>query len=420
MAPEERALHKPEPPRITPGRRSRARTPLLTLTDQVCSSAANWLLLVLVARAVDVAQFGVFAAMFGLLALGLAIQRAALGVPLGTDSASPPSVSLKTQVGSGSAVAIGLGTAVGLLTCGGAYAFSDDPLPLLILAIASPWAVTQDYWRFAGMALARPGIVLTSDAIWLGCLVMPLGVGLATDLSIDSSVYVGSWLIGAILATLAFTLTSMDIRPRMFGLRSLLRERRRWHLAGDGLLAAATPILVSVVVGTTVAASALGALRGAATLLSPVNVLIATVPLAVLPAAAKRREGEVHLVITVTAALLAFVLVCGFTLWLLPASWGHMLLGDTWDTARPLVPIVALEFAGVALWNGALTVLRLRRGERRALKLRVGYVVLTFTAVLLLTGLSPSAGSAAIASAGSALLLGVMGWKTALTSARPQ
>jgi hypothetical protein len=58
----------------------------LSVIDQVCSSASNFLVILLVARgATSTASSGTFTVAFGLLTFVLTTSRSTLGVPLATD-----------------------------------------------------------------------------------------------------------------------------------------------------------------------------------------------------------------------------------------------------------------------------------------------------------------------------------------------
>jgi hypothetical protein len=112
----------------------------------------------------------------------------------------------------------------------------------------------------------------------------------------------------------------------------------------------------------------------------------------------------------VCAGLVVVTLVWGLLALVLPDRVGHGLLGETWPSARRVVPFSIAEFVGLAVWNGAVALLRSSDRTRASAVLRICYlalaVVTTTTAAVTLA----SARGVQTALAVSAAVLAVVTW----------
>lgn len=344
--------------------------------DQVMSSGSNFLLMFLIAQRVPTDQFGIFVILYGLLTVALAVTRSAVGVPLGMDlprASRAQRSSLVSEAGT-LAVLIGIVTAIAL----GVFSLVLSQASLrsvgLLLAAACPVIALQDVWRFAAIADGRPQLALLADTVWAVLALSALSWGASThQLSAMQSVSI--WVVGALLAAIVLVLARVAKRPcTPKHLYRLLVEDRRRHLAIDAVVASFAPVLVASGVALVAGPDVTGATRGAAAVMSPLNVLIAAIPLTVIPEAARRTgSAAISFVAKVSMGLVALAAMWGILVYFAPSPVGRALLGPTWAVSIPLVPVTALEYAALAAWSGATTLLRVQGRTRVALKIRIAH-----------------------------------------------
>lgn len=380
-------------------RSSRARS-AIALADQALSSGSNFLLLLLIASTSRPAEFGILAINYGVLAFALAVSRAAIGVPLNTDRPHLKPLEMKRREGGATALALLLGLAVAALAAAIAFMTGSVTTSAVVLIVAVPVVVLQDVWRLAAIADRRPELALLSDGTWLAVLLVLVSVR-SLGLAEDSVSVIAWWLVGAVSALVLLSRAASSRSPVLLGLTSVARERRRWELAADAAVLALTPVVVSGGVAALASIEVTASFRGAALLFSPVNVLLAGVQTAALaesagaaPDAAQRR------LFSISALLAAVVAAYGAVLMLLPDAVGSLLLGDSWQLARPVLPFTLLEYVGLSFWTGAVVALRLRHRTRAALVLRVGFAS---AGLLLALGAAFVIGTGAAVGAGLAL-----------------
>jgi hypothetical protein len=365
-------------PRIRSAGRS-----LAVFVDQGLSSASNFLLVILAARSLSTGEFGTFAIAFTCLTVGLGLARANLGVPLGVDLAHqslPRSVDDAIQ----RSVAVGLltGAVVGAAVGGLALLLSASPTLralLLILACSSPFLVVQDVGRYVAVAQGTPAKAVVSDLLWVCTGLTVLGVSQVSH-QIGAVTAVGGWILGGLLALIC--LRSCLRRPLWGGTWGwFVQDRRRHHLSVDALTAAVAPLVVASLVATVCSTATVGSLRGASTLMSPINVGMAAVGLGAVPEISRRSESRARsFMIMVSLGLALCSISWGALMWFLPSSAGLFVLGPTWDNARQVLPFITAEFVGLSIWTGAISLLRATGRTRTSALLRSLYLVLAVVA----------------------------------------
>jgi O-antigen/teichoic acid export membrane protein len=387
----------------------------------VCSSASNFLVILLVARgAASTSIFGAFTVAFGVLTFVLTMSRSTLGVPLGTDLHRLDATDGRTMVARSLACGLALGGVVTVLLLGASAVLpdldADLRTALVALAVLAPIVVVQDVGRYVSIARWRPGLALRSDALWLAVILTAFvgDLGGAWHLTVTSTVV--CWGLGALLALAA--LVAVLARPSSQGVRGwLLGDPRRRHLFTDSVLAAATPLVVALIVTFLASAAVLGSVRGATTLLSPLNIAITAVGLTLIPDASRRDERGARRLMAAASVLLALVtLVWTGALLALPDSVGISLLGNIWEPAKQVIPVAAVEYVGLAAWVGAESYLRARHQTLLQLRFRYLYAVVALGAALTATLVWSSPRAVAAAAALAAVVVSALAWWRILTA----
>lgn len=282
-----------------------------------------------------------------------------------------------------------------------------DNWPVVVLvALAAPIVCGQDLCRFAAVSADRPAVAAVSDGIWLGAVAL----GYAFQPGVHAAL--GIWLAGAGVGLL-IAMLSLRLRPR---LRLGVRALRAWHSTGVGVAIMNVSMqvgsyIVLTLATVTVGASSAAALRGASSVMAPVNTLIGFMSIGLLPMLHRlpehRQFGTVArigvFIFALTAAWCAVLLV-------VPPSVGPLLLGDTWPLARQILPWTSLEYVLLVVGIAAMLGLQVRQVGRLLGKVGIGSAALLVSAGVVAALVASSTTPFAIAQATSAGIAAVVVW----------
>lgn len=372
------------------------RRPCLALGDQVLSGLSNFLTVALVARSATPEEFGHFSLAYALLLIGLGLLRGLWGTRLSLTTT--PQAALDRARGLlGATVVVAPALVVVLLGLSLALTGPGAAQVALLIAVALPVVAAQDLCRYAAVAAGRPGVAFASDLAW----VVVVTVGYAARPSMGTALLV--WLAAAAIA-LGVALTALRLRPSLAAGRAALRERHRTgEVAALGSVAVAAAGWIGLGLATlALGAAAAGALRGASTVMAPVNTLFAFVGLALLPLVHRApAPRQARLAARLSAGLAAVVLGWGAVLLLVPPGVGELLLGASWTSARAVLPWTTVEYAALAVALGGLLGLQARQESTVLLRLTAVAPALVVLGALAATwlGNSPAAFAAGLAGA---------------------
>lgn len=342
----------------------------LTLGDQLVSSASNFALGILVARAGGPDALGAFSIAF-LAWLALMGANRALVAEAMIVVGRPEGSRSEPDRGLPATLIVGSVAAAGLALLAGAFHVLGTPLPA-ILALA-PWLpslLAQDYFRWMAFRLQRPQQALVSDLVFV--LVQAAAtLGLLALGRTTVPAFIASWGIGATVgAIVGFTLLDTrkhTIRGGAAHLRSLW-SRSRWLLAEFGTSFVAGQghlILLPILLSTR----EFGLYRAGSSLITPIALLF-TVSLSVgLPECSRRlrvdgspgvREHASKLTIAVVTTTSAYC--CAIALFapaLLPLVYGPEFVGATVITLLTAISyVISSTYVGNCLALKAVRQLR--------------------------------------------------------------
>lgn len=115
--------------------------------------------------------------------------------------------------------------------------------------------------------------------------------------------------------------------------------------AVESVVTSASAQLSASVVGSAVSLTSAGALRLAQTAFGPLNVLATGLRLTIVPQLRDRHERSESVTVAIRHLLVILVLLTVATtmaLYAVPTSWIRQLVGDLWDEARRIVPMLGL------------------------------------------------------------------------------
>lgn len=347
------------------------------LIDQAFSSASNVLMVLAVARVTAPEIFGIFALAYVGTTVCLAAVRGAFGTPISLRAHSPAHVHLEVRWALRKVAAVVLPISlIGIpaLAWGSAAVSAAGALALTL-----PILLVQDLLRFASLALGRGWTTALADGLWT---LVSAGLLVSTWLFgswISAPWVVLIWGAGGVmsLSLLAVrALRTSDAQEPTDAPSTEVTVGDRGRLGFDASMGAWVALVVTGVVAWLLDPLAAAALRGAGTMLGPINVLISSLQAVFVPMMVRRPGASVEQLLGVAKPVIVSVAALSVTVsaagLLLPPELGELLLGATWTAAAPVLAVLGVEFLGHALLAPLLTILRAKNMSQLLLKIRVG------------------------------------------------
>ncbi|MCW2738725.1 hypothetical protein [Nocardioides sp.] len=352
----------------------------LGVIDQAFSSLSNVLFLVAAARGAGVDEFGAVSFAYALFAFGLAVQRSSLGllVSLSAGSNRPPPMVLSLAW---AAVVATLGVVLGsTIGDGGSAAY-------YVLVGACLLIYPQDLLRYGAIAEGRAHSAVASDGAWLAVTLGLLVANLA-GLRLEVTTMTLAWVLAGGGSALVVILVPLRSRRGSDGRGWLRQHAGELRILGpDALLACLAPLLLAAVMTSHMTLGDVAAVRGAGTLLGPAAVLFSALPAVVVPELVRvLSDDRARLAVAQAAVMSVLVLAWAGCLALLPRSIGEQVLGETWGSARAILPWVVLEQVVWALASGPISLLSTYRRWRTLLTVRVAYLAAVAVVLVVTVG----------------------------------
>jgi hypothetical protein len=344
------------------------------VVDQAASSLGNFVLAIVVARALGADGFGAFSLAYLTYAFVLSATRGIATDPLLVRLSGPETPAWRRGVASAAgtslvagAVSGGVCVLLGLLvlppSLGPAFVTLGAVLPAVLL---------QDCWRFAFFAVGRPVQALLNDVLWGG---LQLLVVLALVLADRSSVVVyllAFGVSGAVAAAAGLRQTGIRPRPALAG--AWLREHHalgRRYLMENVAIGGARQVRFYAL-GAIVGLTGVGEVRAAEVLMGPFLVMLMGVSQVAVPEGVQvLGQGAAQLrrfcwwlgacQAGAAAAWGALMVV------VLPWGLGELLLGPLWRPAAALLLPVMIGMVLGAFEIGAAAGVRALGAAPRSL-----------------------------------------------------
>lgn len=379
--------------------------------DQALSSASNFVLIFLVARGASPNELGYVFIAYSILTGGIVVSRNALGGILSIDLPQVHSLAASELISLslGAAVAMSLIPSAALVVLSFALPMSQEAaIVILLLAIATPFIYVQDLQRFWAVAEGRSHHAVVSDATWVVFAGAGFWISTAAPASLDSAYGAASWVAGGIAAGGVFMALGYWQTPTFKGVWAWAHhDSRRRNLAVEALIAQLSPLATMTVVTGIAGPQVLAAVRAASTLFGPLNMVSATIPLALVPEAVRsgpQRAQRLFLVTTLGFAAAAIAL--GLAVHLAPLGTGSALLGETFPLAQSIILITAVEYVGLGVWGVARARFRVEQRLDVALRFRVVFSIAAVILPVSSTLVWGSARALAISMAITAMVVG--------------
>lgn len=366
-------------------RLSVSRGALLTLFDQVLSSATNFVPALFAAHSLTADDFGTFALLQASYVLLIGAVRSGL-----VEAAVVTAVTAGTRRAVPTSCAAWLGLALLVPLALGTTAMGRTELALTGAALVL--VVVQDTQRIESLASAREADALSSDLVWLAISAGVVGVCVVQDRSLGAQALFQLWALSALPGVLGVALFRRGLVSPHACRRFVIDERATvlTHV-GDWALRQGLTQTTLYVVAAAAGLSVVGYIRLAQLLLGPVNIVFAAVQLVAMPRVARAatmqtnefRRILVRLATVQSVAPLAF----GLLIMAVPLATLRLALGDQADGLKtylaPQVALLSVSGAAATAQIG-IKVLRLRVELLRTRVVTCG-VILTATLALALT-----------------------------------
>ncbi|GAB4082296.1 oligosaccharide flippase family protein [Modestobacter muralis] len=352
-----------ENPATAPEGRSSTRSRAFwVIADQAVSSLANAGLTIVLARTISPTDYGAFALAFTIYSLVLSLSQSVNGeVVVIRYSGSRRSEHVRaSSAAAGGAVLVGL---VCALVAVAVALTSDEPLRavLLTVGVLLPGFVLQDCWRTVFISRGTPVQAFLNDTSWI--VLQAVGIGTLLLLGVDTVLpFVAVWGGAAVLSALVGVAQNRSAPT--------LRTARWWFTGhrevstpslANSLATMGSTQIAFVLIAALGAVEDVGAMRAAQTLLGPLNIIGFAASAFAVPEIVRRRlspGGLVRAAAGISLLLVVVDLCWGAVLLLLPERAGVFLLGETWPSARAVLPWLIAFICLVSAATGAGAVMR--------------------------------------------------------------
>lgn len=342
------------------------------LADQAVSSLTNFLVVILVARALGPSGFGVFSLAYVTYGFCLNVSRGLATDPLVVRYSGVSTDSWRRAVRNATGTAITVGCVIGAgcaavgLVLGGSLGAA-----FIVLGVLLPGLLLQDSWRYAFFASGQGRKSFFNDLAW-GVALVPL-IALAAHQG-GVPWFVFAWAGAGCVAALLGAFQARVI-PRPTGTRMWLTQQRALgsRYLMENLSMSTVSQLRYFSVGAIAGLSAVGEVKFAEVLLGPWLAVVQGLSMVAVPEAARMLRRSLRAFVIFCLAL-AIVQAVGVALWglaimvLVPDALGTRLLGELWHPAMALMLPTTLAFVGIGFWNGAAAGLRGLAAARRSLR----------------------------------------------------
>jgi O-antigen/teichoic acid export membrane protein len=338
-----------------------ARRAAWSFSAQAISSISNFILTISVLAVASRRDFAIFSLCITTFLLVSQLARSASALPLmilysDREGGHEP---VDEHRAVGVAVLVGLAAALALF---GLALFNPQAREqFLILGAAVPLLLFQESARHLSFARSTPHIATLSDGLWLTLQVAgsvaAWGLGSATV-----PVLLAVWAASGAVAGL-FAGIRLGLAPGISGSVRWLREHRGlWgKLVVEFAVNSGSFYLLLYGLALLAGIDQLGQLRAAQTLIGPVIViLLAGNALGIPESVRVRRDGRRlrRLCGILSAGLAAAAAAWGVLIYLLLSTLGPALFPNSWETARPLIPMLSVYAAAVGVSTGGGSGLR--------------------------------------------------------------
>ena len=353
---------------------------ILTTVDQVLSSASNALMVFALAQVSSAGQFGIIAVLITLVTACTRFNRGALGTPLLlTSNLKNRQIVVEADYAVAWSLYHGALGGVLILTMGAVF---HRPWIGLAFAACLPVVLAQDVLRLTAIGLGRPRLALMADASWVASM---LGIFVANLFGVrqPAEFSICLWGLSAVIST-AMLAVKLRVAPHHSGIldwwrTDWLARVRFGSFYSIGQIGYVFITLAAVITAGSVAAAGI---RGALTLLGPIAVLLAAMPMVFIPHAARAGNSvgdQWRLLNRTSLATSVLTLIATGCLMAVPARVGAAVLGASWQETLSVIPYIGVTWAAMCWATSFFTFFQAQGASRTVFRFSMVLVGLQVT-----------------------------------------
>lgn len=387
-----------------------ARRAAWSFSAQAISSTSNFILTLSVLAVSSRREFAVFSVCITTYLMVSQLARSASALPLLIlySEHREPAAGHQAAVG----VGVLVGAVAGVVLLAVSVVVNAGSEQYLILGLALPLLLFQDSARYLAFARSEAHVAALSDGIWL--LLQIAGSVVAWQVgAANAALLLAIWALAGAMAGM-FAAVRLRMAPIFAGSVGWLAEHRPlWaKLVTEFVLNSGSFYLLLYGLAFLAGVDELAHLRAAQTLIGPVIVILLAASALGIPESVRMRKdfGKLkQLCLFFSVSLVGAAVVWGFIVFAALPYIGPSLFPTSWETARPLIPLLSVFAAAVGVSTGAGSGLR-ALGENDWIMRARGVT----GGIALLVGLPPApaigADAVLFALAGTEILFAAASW----------
>lgn len=347
------------------------------MADQALVALFNLMVSVVAARILPPTSFGVFAIILASYTLVLGVFRSLVVDPYFFDSPAHGMGFVLTDVNrqvAAAALALGVIAGTMLAVCGIGLGGSAGAA-LVVLAFSTPALLVLDVGRYIAFRSNNAILAVALDSAWvLGSSVL---FCVASILNVPRNLWfvTSIWCLGAIVPAICVLVFFRVAWPTVRWVTSNWVTSKNYVV--EFFASSITSISVAFVVGLLSSPQSAGSVRGAQTLLGPMNLLY-QVQTVYLARRGRDRLDRGHSLgglefFRLSFALAVLAVVSGLLIAVVPDEIGTSILGDTWAGAQSVVIPLSISMGMNSIMTGAGIALKFSARSYLSRNIRIAY-----------------------------------------------
>lgn len=333
----------------------------ITTADQVVSSFANLVFVLVIAQVATAKEFALITTLWTALSFSIMASRSVFGVPLLLASQDGLNKNELNTTGSRFGASLFAAPLLITIVAIGLINHAIDIIEIVLFAICIPLYLLIDFGRYEAIANRKSTKALAADFGLL--LPLLLVFTLQTSGVIETSV-IGAFsvlMLGLAVSLFVFGL-KRSLRVSFKHLKEILNSdsKRRKKLLSDSLLSAFTAMSSIIAVWIVFSSSGAAAYNGALYVLSPITLAVLVVNLVIQHSLGTTNGRILSRDVRVMSILVTLSIAWTLCIASLPENIGLLILGETWKLVDPVMIVMGFVLCLSLIVEFVVSVFRAR------------------------------------------------------------
>lgn len=333
----------------------------ITTADQVVSSFANLVFVLVIAQVATAKEFALITTLWTALSFSIMASRSVFGVPLLLANQDGLNKNELNTTGSRFGASLFAAPLLIALVAIGLINHEIDIIEIVLFAICIPLYLLIDFGRYEAIANRKSTKALAADFGLL--LPLLLLFTLQTSGVIETSV-MGAFsvlMLGLVISLFVFGLKRSS-RVSFKELKEILNSdsKRRKKLLSDSLLSAFTAMSSIIAVWIVFSSSGAAAYNGALYVLAPITLAVLVVNLVIQHSLGTTNGRILSRDVRVMSILVTLSIAWTLCIASLPEDIGSLILGETWKLVDPVIIVMGLVLCLSLIVEFVVSVFRAR------------------------------------------------------------